>query len=89
MINKEKKKKEKEIKKGTEKEKYKIKPLYSKGQINLINKEKTFTNYIVLYIPKNYEQFQTINYEYELIFNINQFKCYETYIHVNDNPKTI
>ena len=57
-----KKKKEEEIKKGAEKEKYKIKPLYRKAQINLINKEKSFTNYIVLYIPKNYEQLQTINY---------------------------
>ena len=58
LINKAKMKMEDEIKKGKEEEKYIIKPLYHKVQINLLNKEKTFTTYIVLYLPKNYDQHQ-------------------------------
>ena len=88
LINKEKMKMEDEIKKGKEEEKYIIKPLYHKVQINLLNKEKTFTTYIVLYLPKNYDQHQTINYAYSLNCNKSRFNFEENYILVNNNPKT-
>ena len=42
--------------KSVEKNKNKIYPLYQKIKVDLSKKEKTLTNYMVLYVPKDYSQ---------------------------------
>ena len=73
LIEKEKAKKEENIKNGVEEEKEKLKPIYQKVEFNFINEEKIMIkNYLVLYLPENYKQFNSlhypINYNYTLEF---------------------
>ena len=73
LIEKEKAKKEENIKNGVEEEKEKLKPIYQKVEFNFINEVKIMIkNYLVLYLPENYKQFNSLhypkNYNYTLEF---------------------
>lgn len=68
LINEIKEKTEENIKNGGDEEKDKIKTIYQKIELDLLKKEKTFTDYLVLYIPNNYSQISPIKYEYSPVF---------------------
>ena len=87
LINQRKLKEDKD--KSSEKDPKKICPLYQKLKVDLSKKEKTFTNYMVLYIPKDYNQLKSMKYYYYLQYNRTNYIFKENYDLVSSNPKTI
>ena len=86
FIKKEKDKFDKWIKEG-DKTELTMELAYHKFVINMIEKEKTFKHLIVLYIPTNFNKFQSNNYIYNFNHNKTIFQFKENYTHVENNPK--
>ena len=74
--------------KSVEKNKNIIYPLYQKIKVDLSNQTKTVTNYMVLYVPKDYSQLKSMKYIYHLIYNNTNFTFKEKYNLVSSSPKT-
>ena len=75
--------------KSVEKNQNKIYPLYQKIKVDLSKQEKTVTNYMVLYIPKDYSQLKPMKYTYYFYYNRTLYPIKENYNLVSSNPKTI
>ncbi len=84
---------EENIENGGDEEKDKIKTIYQKIKLDLLNKEKTYTDYLVLYIPNNYSQLSPIKYDYSPLFsslNIEKENTeYVKYVKINNVSKNI
>ena len=74
--------------KSVENNKNIIYPLYQKIKVDLSNQAKTVTNYMVLYVPKDYSQLKSMKYIYHLIYNNTNFTFKEKYNLVSSSPKT-
>ena len=69
LIKELKEKKDQDIRNGVEELKDDdLKSLYTKVEVNMIDNEKIFTDYIVLYLPNNFNQLNSVKYEYRPMF---------------------
>ena len=68
LIKELKEKEDQDIRNGVEEQKDELKTLYKKVEINIIGNEKNFTDYIVLYLPNNFNQLNSVKYEYTPMF---------------------
>jgi len=93
LINETKEKIDENIKNGGDEEKDKIKTIYQKVELDLLNKETTYTDYLVLYIPNNYSQLSPIKYDYSPLFsslNIEKENTeYVKYVKINNVSKNV
>ena len=68
LIKELKEKEDQDIRNGVEEQKDELQTLYKKVEINIIGNEKNFTDYIVLYLPNNFNQLNSVKYEYTPMF---------------------
>ena len=77
-----------------EQKKDQIYPIYQKVVVNLAKKDKTLTDYILLYLPKNLNPKNTAKFDYISEFNglfldFTEISKYLKYVKINEKPNFI